>query len=199
MLAFQYKPNAADVAARLRLLYAAASGGPHLCSLLRAQRGLPPICSPVSRGPVPVPRPESRIAFWDRLLAEQRGVEDDAIPAAYLSEMDQGLYGGMLGGEVRVHGPSGERLDFLDGRAAAGRLVGVRPGCGSTRQTPWFQRYLQQLDVFVRGAAGRFGISHFILIDSLNFVFELVGATETYMACRQPRAWSAAPSTWRSS
>ncbi|MCU0874577.1 MAG: hypothetical protein MUE50_19775, partial [Pirellulaceae bacterium] len=30
--------------------------------------------------------------------------------------------------------------------------------------------------------AGKFGVSHFILIDSLNFVFELVGATNTYVS-----------------
>ncbi len=32
---------------------------------------------------------------------------------------------------------------------------------------------------------GKFGISHFILIDSLNFVFELLGATETYMSLEE--------------
>lgn len=47
---------------------------------------------------------------------------------------------------------------------------------------PWWRRYLAYLDTFAHGAAGRFGLSHFILIDSLNFVFELVGATKTYLA-----------------
>ena len=46
----------------------------------------------------------------------------------------------------------------------------------------WFRRYLDQLDTFVRKAAGKSGISHFILIDGLNFVFELVGATETFLS-----------------
>jgi hypothetical protein len=46
----------------------------------------------------------------------------------------------------------------------------------------WWQRYLQQLRVFVHAAAGKWGISHFILIDALNFVFELVGATDTYLS-----------------
>jgi hypothetical protein len=36
--------------------------------------------------------------------------------------------------------------------------------------------------VFVEAGAGRWGISHFILIDALNFVFELVGATEAYLS-----------------
>ena len=47
---------------------------------------------------------------------------------------------------------------------------------------PWFRRYREYLDLFVSGAEGRFRISHFILISGLNFVFELVGATETYLA-----------------
>ena len=38
------------------------------------------------------------------------------------------------------------------------------------------------LDYVVAAAAGKFGVSHFILIDSLNFVFELVGATNTYLS-----------------
>ena len=47
---------------------------------------------------------------------------------------------------------------------------------------PWWQRYLRQLEVFVEASRGKWGISHFILIDALNFVFELVGATQTYLS-----------------
>ena len=36
--------------------------------------------------------------------------------------------------------------------------------------------------VIAAAARGKFGISHFILINGLNFVFELVGATETYLS-----------------
>ena len=42
-------------------------------------------------------------------------------------------------------------------------------------------RYLDQLAIFAEGAGDRFGLSHFILVDSLNFVFELFGATRTYL------------------
>ena len=42
-----------------------------------------------------------RVAFWDELLAERAAIRDDSIPSAYLSEMDQGLYGGMVGGKVQ--------------------------------------------------------------------------------------------------
>ena len=35
--------------------------------------------------------------------------------------------------------------------------------------------------MFREASRGKFGISHFILIDGLNFVFELLGATQTYL------------------
>ena len=66
--------------------------------------------------------------------------------------------------------------------AAPEGLVASSTGCASIPDHPWLERYLHQLDVFVAGAPGKFGISHFILIDGLNFVFELVGATQTYLS-----------------
>ncbi|MGD9496455.1 MAG: hypothetical protein AB7Y46_09100, partial [Armatimonadota bacterium] len=48
--------------------------------------------------------------------------------------------------------------------------------------TPWYRRFVEQTALFADRARGRFGVSHFILIDGLNFVFELVGATATYLA-----------------
>ena len=44
----------------------------------------------------------------------------------------------------------------------------------------WSAMYERQMRVFVQGARDRFGISHFILINGLNFIFELIGAMETY-------------------
>ena len=40
------------------------------------------------------------------------------------------------------------------------------------QQVAVYQFYLLELKLFGRGGEGKFGISHFILIDSLNFVFE---------------------------
>jgi hypothetical protein len=48
-------------------------------------------------------------------------------------------------------------------------------------QSPWYRFYLQELELFREASQGKFGISHFILIDGLNFVFELFGATQTYL------------------
>ena len=127
------------------------------------------------------PDPAERIEFWDRLLKERTGVEDDSVPLVYLSEMDQGLYGGLLGGDVQfmTHAENG----WISSMVAP--LLDDWSGFDSLafdRSHPWFQRYLKQLDTFVKAAAGKFGVSHFILIDGLNFAFELVGATETYLS-----------------
>ncbi len=127
------------------------------------------------------PDPAERIDFWDRLLKERAVVEDDSVPLVYLSEMDQGLYGGLLGGDVQFmsHAENG----WISSMVAP--LLDDWSGFDSLafdRSHAWFERYLRQLETFVEGAAGKFGVSHFILIDGLNFAFELVGATETYLS-----------------
>jgi len=48
-------------------------------------------------GPTDYPDLNKRVAFWDAFFAERLAVRDDSVPAAYLSELDQGLYGGMVG------------------------------------------------------------------------------------------------------
>jgi hypothetical protein len=53
------------------------------------------------------------------------------------------------------------------------------------RSHPWWQRYLRQLEIFVERSRGKWGISHFILIDAMNFVFELVGATRAYLSVEE--------------
>jgi hypothetical protein len=106
------------------------------------------------------------------------------MPSAYLSEFDQGLYGGLLGGEVRfmVHPEIGWISSMVP------PLLSNWSGLGALRfdeAHPWWQRYLTQLEVFTRHGRGKWGISHFILIDALNFVFELVGATATYLSIEE--------------
>jgi hypothetical protein len=121
------------------------------------------------------------VRFWDALLSERADVLDDSIPSAYLSELDQGLYGGLLGGDVRfLCDPATGWISSMvppllrDWSEFDAREFQLDPG--------WQKRYVDQLKAFVSAAHGKFGISHFILISGLNFVFELVGATETYLA-----------------
>lgn len=130
------------------------------------------------------PDPTDRAQFWDRLCAERAAVQDDSMPCAYLSEFDQGLYGGLLGGEVRflahpeVGWISSMVPPLLKDWAEFDRLR-------FDASHPWWRRYRNQLDLFVDRCRGKWGISHFILIDSLNFVFELVGATQTYLSVEE--------------
>ncbi|MHB9029721.1 MAG: hypothetical protein ACYC9O_13220, partial [Candidatus Latescibacterota bacterium] len=108
-------------------------------------------------------------------------VEDDSVPSAYLSEFDQGLYGGLLGGDVQFMCHDNGWISSMVAPILSGwEEFGSLPGPESLASHYWFGRYLRQHDIFVRGAEENFGISHFILIDGLNFAFELVGATRTY-------------------
>jgi len=119
--------------------------------------------------------------FWDNMLQERIGIEDDSIPSVYLNEFDQGLYGGLLGGEVQFtsHPDSGRISSMVK------PLLDDWTGFDFLRfdeSHPWFRQYVHQLQIFVEESRDKFGISHLILIDDLNFVFELVGATETYLS-----------------
>jgi hypothetical protein len=126
------------------------------------------------------PAIKERVAFWDRMLAERAALRDDSIPSAYLSEMDQGLYGGIVGGNVQfmAHPQNGWISSMvspiLEDWTGLERLAIDCDG-------GWHQYYLRMLDSFREAGAGKFGTSHFILINGLNFVFELFGATRTYL------------------
>jgi hypothetical protein len=121
-----------------------------------------------------------RVAFWDELLAERALIHDDSIPSAYLSELDQGLYGGIVGGQVQfmAHPENGWISSMVP--PILGDWEGF-PKLVIDHQSRWYGFYLQELKLFRAASQGKFGISHFILVDSLNFVFELFGATQTYL------------------
>jgi hypothetical protein len=94
--------------------------------------------------------------------------------------MDQGLYGALVGGEVRfLCDPDTGWISSMVPPVLEdwSELDGLR----FDPRHEWFERYVRQLAVFAKHARGRIGISHFILISGLNFVFELVGATQTYL------------------
>lgn len=183
-----YKPTLPEVIGRLRLLYEGQAEDQIFAEFEVPSAVLKEFAQKYPEGFCEYPEPEERIRFWDRLLAERVGVEDDSIPAAYLSEMDQGLYGGLYGGRVQfmAHPENGwissMCAPLLKDWDELERLC-------LDRQHPWFERYCRQLDVFVQGAAGKFAISHFILINGLNFCFELLGATNTYLALEDRPDW----------
>jgi len=174
-----YKPQLDAVLSRLRLLYEQRAQDRVFASMQVPTRAMAEFRQRHREGECAYPDPAERIAFWDALLRERAAVEDDSVPSAYLSEFDQGLYGGLLGGEVRF-------LCHLDNGWISSMVFPLlRDWTEFDRlrfdeSSEWFRRYVRQLKIFVAGAAGKFGISHFILIDSLNFLFELLGATRTY-------------------
>jgi len=176
-----YRPNLADILERLRALHER-----HAMDRIFAEMDVPSLTlerfqQEYAEGFCDYPDPVARIEFWDSLFKERAALDDDSIPRAYLSEMDQGLYGGLLGGNVQfmAHPENG----WISSMVAP--LLRDWSEFDSLRfdpAHPWFQRYVQQMKAFVEGSRGKFGISHFILIDGLNFVFELVGATNTYLS-----------------
>ncbi|MGE5603327.1 MAG: hypothetical protein ACM30E_09765 [Nitrososphaerales archaeon] len=179
-----YCPGGWAVLARLRALYVERRPDIVLASLSLSAPGLAFARFALEHpaGYCDYPDPQERIAhFWDPYLRERMAIRDDSVPSAYLTEMDQGLYGGLVGGDVRfLSDPDTGWISsmvppLLQDWADFDRLA-------FSTDHPWWTRYLHQLDVFAAGSRGKFGISHFILIHGLNFVFELVGATRTYLS-----------------
>ncbi len=176
-----YKTGAADVIERLSALYQRKAGDRIFADFQIPTRTMEKFRAEHPEGYTSYPDPEERARFWDSLLKEKSLCEDDQIPTAYLSEFDQGLYGALIDGEIQ----------FLQDPGTGWISSMVKPMVEDLIQFnalpfeenhPWFQLYLKQMEIFSRASENRFGISHFILIDSLNFVFELVGATKTYLS-----------------
>jgi hypothetical protein len=179
-----YKPGWKDVLARLGELYARRAEDRIFATLDVPSRALEKFRRRYAEPQCDYPDPADRAAFWDERLRERSAVEDDSLPAAYLSEFDQGLYGGLLGGEVRflAHPDVGWISSMVP------PLLKDWSEFERLRFDPahvWWQRYCRQMEIFVQRSAGKWGVSHFILVDALNFVFELVGATETYLSVHE--------------
>jgi len=130
-------------------------------------------------GEVGYPDIAKRAAFWDKTLSIFKNLKDDSIPSCYLSELDEGLYGGLLGGETKfIHSCSNgwissmtvpflKNLDYVEEFKLE-------------EENEWFKRYKTQLGQFIDKADGKYAISHFVLSNGLNLFFELRGATNTY-------------------
>jgi len=179
MNSIAYKPGASDVIERLNALYERRAGDRIFADFQISTKTMDQYRIDHVEGYRSYPDPHERARFWDSLLKEKTLCEDDQLPTAYLSEFDQGLYGALVGGEIQ----------FLDDPGTGWISSMVKPMIEDLTQFnftpfeeshPWFRKYLRQLEIFSQVSENRFGLSHFILIDSLNFVFELVGATKTY-------------------
>ncbi len=176
----KYCPDLEARLERLRLLYTHRRQDRILARMEVETNALRKFAAKYPPGYVDCPELAQRSAFWDELLAERAAIHDDSIPSAYLSEMDQGLYGGIVGGKVQfmAHPENGWISSMVP--PILKDWAGFRD-LQINRHSPSYDFYLQELALFHTASDGKFGISHFILIDSLNFVFELFGATQTYL------------------
>jgi len=177
----RYKQNSDEVMQRLRSLWERRAPDRIFALFQVPSATLEKFKKDNPEGYCEYPDPATRIAFWDNLLRERIPLEDDSIPSAYLSELDQGLYGGLLGGDVQFmsHPENGWISSMVP------PILNDWTELDSLQidlSHPWYRTYLQQLETFVEGSKSRFGISHFILINHLNLAFELVGGTATYMS-----------------
>lgn len=175
-----YKKNADCVIERLKLFYERKASDQIFAEFKLSSKTLDDFSRNNKEGSVQYPDPEKRILFWNSLLKEKTLVEDDSIPSAYLSEFDQGLYGALIGGEIQfLCNPKDGWISSMV-KPIYNNLALFLPKQFDEHHT-WYQRYIHQLEIFSEASKDMFGISHFILIDGLNFVFELIGATKTYL------------------
>ena len=174
-----YKKNYKEVIARLKDFYSGKCRDE-----IRVRMNIPnPVLERMKRevkeGPVPCPDPEERADFWDRCLSVYADLKDDSIPCAYISEADQGLAGGMIGGEVRF------MLDTKTGWVSS-MVPPFAKSAADVRSykidltNKWYRYYEAELAVFLKKSAGRFGISHWCSLDGLHLLSEMRGFTETF-------------------
>ena len=142
-------------------------------TLIRYRESIPP-------GEVDSPRTEESIDFWVKFFEERKNIEDDSMPCCYLSEFDQGLYAGLVGGKIKYISFSYDGLISSMVKPFIKDLSSVM-NLKFNPENQLFKEYIDKLGFFAEKARGNFGISHFILIDSLNFLFELRGATQSYL------------------
>lgn len=177
----RYKTNLEETLDRLRSLYQRKAEDRVFATMDVPCKALDEFAQKYSHGQCGYPDMAERTRFWDDLYGQRADVADDSMPAAYLSECDQGLYGGILGAEVRfMADPATGWISSM-----VPPLLADWSEFDRLRFDPdnlWWRRYLEQLRAFGEASQGRWGISHFILIDALNFVFELLGATRTYLS-----------------
>jgi len=138
---------------RLRQLYQDRNEGIVLAKMNVPSKCLAEFSKRHQSGYCDYPDIQERLEFWDEYTREHMAVYDDSIPSAYLTEMDQGLYGGLFGGDVRF---------LCDGDKGWVSSM-VHPilqqwsefdELSLSTDHEWYHRYISQLDRFVRASSG---------------------------------------------
>ena len=150
-----YKPHLDETLARLRALYSREAADRVFALFDIPGTTLARFRAAHPEGFCSYPDPAERISFWDELLRERSIIEDDSVPSAYLSEFDQGLYGGLLGGDVQfMCHENGWISSMVTPILADWSEFDALQTKGPVTVHPWFERYLRQLDIFRAGAEG---------------------------------------------
>lgn len=175
----KFKENHKFAIERLKCLYSKENKGRIYAKMNVPNKALMEYRKDTTDGPVPYPDPLKRIKFWNDYLCAHTKLEDDSIPCAYMSEFDEGLYGALFGGKIT----------FLNDTSWGWVSSMIAPFVDDIKEirypenvseNPWFKAYLDQMEIFRKHSGDNFGISHFIVIDSINFLVELRGATNAY-------------------
>lgn len=176
----KYKPGLADVLDRLEHFYGRKSQDRILAAFQIDTPAMETFAQKHQSGSCERPSIQERLEFWDSHLKARANLEDDSVPCAYPSEFDQGLYGGLIGCGMEFS--ADPQIGFISSMCAPlANDWEALPELKWQRSNPIHQWYLAKLDTFANGSKGKFGISHFVLIDGLNFCFELVGGTQAYL------------------
>jgi len=175
-----YCPDLHDRIARLRAFYERRAEDRIFAVMDVPRKAVRAFAARYAAGPCDCPPIEERVRFWDDLLREAACLHDDKIPCVYITEFDQGLYGGLLGGEVRF--TADPNTGWISSMVPP--LLSDWDGFENLKldtEGKWARWYRERLGAYAGAANGRFGIGHFVIINGFNFMFELLGATRTYL------------------
>ena len=133
--AFSYKPNLRDVQKRLRSLYDREAGDRIFATMAVPSAALARFAQAHPHAECDYPDPAERIAFWDEFFRARgrgrrlhaRGLPERVRPRAVRRPAR---------GRRALHGRSGDRLDLVDGPAAAWPTGPSSTGSASTRSIP---------------------------------------------------------------
>ena len=175
-----YKKNYKDVIKRLTEFYE-RKGLNKIYAVMNVENSrLTEYKNNTSDGETTYPDLNDRIKLWDEICRENQTINDDSLRIAYLSELDEGLYGGLVGGKLR----------FINDSTTAWISSMTEPFIEELEEALnlelpnddqiWMKRYIEQLKLYKEKSNNLFGVSHFILIDGINFLFELRGATNAF-------------------
>ena len=127
-----------------------------------------------------VPYPEVTENDLEQLLNDYidfTDLEDDGFPFKYPREFDQGLYGAIFGAKVRFNrdggGISSMSYPFAKDLSEVADYK-------LDENNVWYQRYKSRVELYTKCLKGKIGISDIICINGLNFMYEMIGATDTY-------------------